>query len=89
MNAFLGSHRDDARLRAIRVAAHTHIVHLLQLPEKVTQARFHLDAVVTEKYGAARELVTASSGLRRDQLESDDLHLLLDALWELSVGAGR
>jgi hypothetical protein len=91
MYAFLGSHRDDARLRAIRIAAHTHIVHLLQSPEKVTQARFHLDAVVTEKYGAALELVTAitSSGLRRDQFESDDLRVLLDALWELSLGTGR
>jgi hypothetical protein len=69
----------------------THIVHLLQSPEKVTQARFHLDAVVTEKYGAALELVTAitSSGLRRDQFESDDLRVLLDALWELSLGTGR
>jgi hypothetical protein len=86
MYAFLGSHRDDARLRAIRVAAHNHLVDLLRSPEKVTQARLHLNALVTEKYAAARELVTAitTSGLRRDQLESDDLRLLLDALWELS-----
>jgi hypothetical protein len=65
MYTFLGDHLGDGRLRALRDAAHSHIVHLLQSPEKVTQARIHLNALVTARYAAADELVTAitNSGL--------------------------
>jgi hypothetical protein len=86
MYRYLDRYLDNARFRAARVAAHAHLVHLLQSPEKVSQARLHLNALVMAPYAAADELVAAitNSGLRRDQLESAALRLPLDALWELS-----
>jgi hypothetical protein len=45
MYALLRDHPDDARLRPVRVAAHNHIVDLLQSPEKHIQAALHLDAL--------------------------------------------
>ena len=45
MYNLLRDHPDDVRLRPVREAAHNHIVHLLQSPEKLTQAALHLNAL--------------------------------------------
>jgi hypothetical protein len=85
MYGYLGRYLDNARLRAVRVAAHAHLVHLLQSPEKVAQA-WKFRAILSAPYAAADEVVTAirRSGLRRDQLGSDVLRYALDGLWELA-----
>jgi len=85
MYGYLGSNVDNARFRAVRVAAHAHLVHLLQSPQKVTQAWRNLQAILSARYAAADEVVTAirHSGLRRDQFGSDVLRYALDGLLEL------
>jgi hypothetical protein len=45
MYTLLRDHPDDARLRPVRVAAHNHIVHLLQSPGKLAQEALHLNAL--------------------------------------------
>jgi hypothetical protein len=86
MYGYLQDHRDDARFRAVQVAAHAHIVHLLRSPEKVAQTWHNLEGLLTNSYAAADEVVTAigHSGLRGDQLGSDVLRYPLGALGELS-----
>jgi hypothetical protein len=86
MYGYLGHYLDNPRFRAVRVAAHAHLVQLLQSPEKIAQAWRHLQAILSAPYAAADEVVTAieRSGLRRDQLGSDAFRYAWDGLLELS-----
>jgi hypothetical protein len=76
------------RFTAVRVAAHAHLVHLLQSPQKTAEAWDNLQAILSARYGAADEVVTAirHSGLLRDQLGSDVLRYAFDELLELVRG---
>jgi hypothetical protein len=86
MYGYLQDLPDDASFRAVRDAAHAHIVHLLRSPEKVARAWHNLEGLLKTGYAAADEVVTAikRSGLKKDQLGSDVLRYPLSALWALS-----
>jgi hypothetical protein len=85
MYGYLNSYLDNARFTPVRVAAHAHLVHLLQSPRTTAEAWRNLQAILSERYGAADEVVMAirHSGLRRDQLGSDVLRSAFDGLLEL------
>jgi hypothetical protein len=85
MYGYLDSYLDNARFTPVRVAAHAHLVHLLQPPQKTAEAWKNLLAILSKRYRAADEVVTAirRSGLRRDQLGSDVLRYAFDGLLEL------
>jgi hypothetical protein len=85
MYGCLNKYLDNARFTPVRVAAHAHLVHLLQSPQTTAEAWDNLQGILSARYGAADEVVTAirRSGLRRDQLGSDVLRYAFDGLLEL------